>query len=392
MTALPNPDSAPGRGLIVGVDATRNRSGGAIAHIKGLMSGDDPRRHGISTVHFWAHDTLLDEVAEARWLVKHRVTQTQGTVLGQMAWQARTLPVLARDQGVMAMFNTDAGSVCPFLPAVTLSQDMLSFEPGEISRYPWHTKARIRLELLRLIQLRRLRKSSVALFLTAYARDVISAQGNIRNTAVIPHGIDTRFFSAAAGRRPFPQEGVVRCLYVSNAAPYKHQWQVVEAIARLRAETATDIRLRLVGGGKGAAMQRLQAAIARHDPDGRFVEQVAFVPNARIIDELRAADLFIFASSCENMPITLLEAMAAGLPIATSDRGPMPEVMGPQGVYFDPERPQCIAAAIQRLIASPELREANVAAALELAQQYTWPRCAAETWQLLATIAGTPQS
>ena len=52
---------------------------------------------------------------------------------------------------------------------------------------------------------------------------------------------------------------------------------------------------------------------------------------------LADANLFVFASSCENMPNTLVEAMAIGLPIACSDRGPMPEVLRDGGVYFDPE-------------------------------------------------------
>ena len=42
---------------------------------------------------------------------------------------------------------------------------------------------------------------------------------------------------------------------------------------------------------------------------------------------LSKSNIFIFASSCENMPITLIEGMASGLPIACSDRGPMPEVL-----------------------------------------------------------------
>ena len=52
---------------------------------------------------------------------------------------------------------------------------------------------------------------------------------------------------------------------------------------------------------------------------------------------LKRAHLFVFASSCENMPNTLVEAMASGLPIACSDRGPMPEILRDGGTYFDPE-------------------------------------------------------
>lgn len=374
-------------GLTVGVDASRNRSGGAIAHIKGLISGADPRPHGISIVHLWAHDALLDAVDERPWLVKHPVPATRGSIVSQIMWQRFDLPALARRLGVQALFNTDAGSVCTFSPSVTLSQDMLSFEPGEIERYPWPSRARIRLELLRFIQLNRLKKSTVALFLTEHARRVISELTRLKASSVVAHGIDARFFEAALGRRVFPDNGQIHCLYVSNAAPYKHQWQVVEAIARLRARTGADLRLRLVGGGSGPAMDRLQAAITAHDPSRSFVVQDAFIPSSGIIDALRSADLFIFASSCENLPITLLEAMASGLPIASSDRGPMPEVLGADGFYFDPERPDTIAAAVQRLVSEQSAREHSARSGRERAMQYTWARSADESWRLLASIA-----
>jgi len=381
-----HPAPAPA-GLTVGVDASRNRSGGAIAHIKGLMSGGDPRSHGISTVHLWAHDGLLDAVDDQPWLVKHPVPATRRSIISQMMWQRFELPALARRLGVQALFNTDAGSVCTFSPSVTLSQDMLSFEPGEINRYPWPSRARIRLELLRFIQLNRLKKSTVALFLTEHARRVISELTQLKASSVVAHGIDARFFEAASGRRVFPDSGPIQCLYVSNAAPYKHQWQVVEAIARLRAQTGVDLRLRLVGGGSGPAMGRLEASIAEYDPSRAFVVQDAFIANSGIVDALRSADLFIFASSCENLPITLLEAMASGLPIASSDRGPMPEVLGADGFYFDPERSDTIAAAVQRLVSERLAREHSARSGRERATQYTWARCADESWRLLASIA-----
>ena len=81
---------------------------------------------------------------------------------------------------------------------------------------------------------------------------------------------------------------------------------------------------------------------------------LGFVPHDDLPSLLAGADLFVFASSCENMPNTLVEAMAIGLPIACSDRGPMPEVLRDGGVYFDPENPESIAAAIETLIRDPE--------------------------------------
>ncbi|HAJ45579.1 MAG TPA: glycosyl transferase family 1 [Alphaproteobacteria bacterium] len=373
--------------LVVGVDASRSRSGGAIAHVLGFLRCGDPRAHGIKTVHLWAHDKLLDAVEKAPWLVLHEVPASRRSIIHQLMWQRRTLPKLAKELGVLAMFNTDAGSVCPFQPSITLSQDMLSYEPGEMQRYPWPSRARIRLEALRFVQLHRLRSSSVAVFLTRHAAKVIGALTPLRKSAIIAHGIDEKFSRVAMTDRYFPASGPIRALYVSNAAPYKHQWHVVDAVARVRQTSGIDLRLRLVGGGQGHAQERLDAAIRQYDPSGQFVEHIAFVPHDRIAGELKDADLFVFASSCENLPITLLEAMAAGLPIATSNRGPMPEVMGPDACYFDPEAPESIATALSKVLSSSGLRQRIMQDARVRAAGYTWERCSNETWALLADVA-----
>jgi glycosyltransferase involved in cell wall biosynthesis len=102
---------------------------------------------------------------------------------------------------------------------------------------------------------------------------------------------------------------------------------------------------------------------------------------------LAAADIFVFASSCENMPNALVEAMASGLPIACSNRGPMPEILQNAGVYFNPEDPATIAAAIEEIIGDRVLRMRIARSAKSLSEQYSWRRCANETLDFLRHTA-----
>lgn len=373
--------------MILGIDASRNRSGGAVAHLRGLIESGDPRPFGVACVHLWVHDDLYESISRPPWLVVHLVEETRRSLAGQLWWQYAKLPRLARHFGVAAMFNTDAGSVCPFRVAATLSQDLLSFEPGEMERYPLTSRARWRLEALRVVQLHRLRRSTLAIFLTNHAREVLSRCVALPRSTVIPHGVDSCFRAVGAVPRHWPKRGPIRCLYVSNAAPYKHQWNVVAAVSRVRASLGIDLRLRLVGGGRGPALERLRKSIESFDPRREFVESTDFVPHGEIASEMAAADLFVFASSCENLPVTLLEAMASGLPICSSSRGPMPEVLGPEAVYFDPEEPGSIASALRSLVEDPTLREGVRRAALAISANYTWERCAERTWIELAKLA-----
>lgn len=384
------PSGAPAKdGIVVGIDASRNRSGGAKAHLIGLIGNGDPRDHGIREVHLWSYRSLLDAVPDRPWLVKHCPDALQGGLARQMSWQAFRLPGEAAAAGCDIMLNTDAGAVSFVSPSIAMSRDMLSYEPGEMRRY-WPGRSWLRLLALRYVQNRSLRRAEGAIFLTGYAAEVIQRScGRLPRVALVPHGVGEDF--RHQGSRPaFPSAGErpIRILYVSNTAWYKHQWMVVQACEKLRLE-GVSLTLQLVGGGSGASQQRLLDQVAASDPAGEFVELVPAVPQSQLPALLSGADIFIFASSCENMPNTLVEAMASGLPIACSDRGPMPEVLGDAGVYFDPEDPQVIADAVRTLVRDRETREAAARRAQELAGAFSWRRCARETWGFVAaTFAG----
>jgi glycosyltransferase involved in cell wall biosynthesis len=89
----------------------------------------------------------------------------------------------------------------------------------------------------------------------------------------------------------------------------------------------------------------------------------------------------------ENMPNILLETMAAGLPVACSNLGPMPEVLKDAGLYFDPQNPIEIANAIRQYLDFPDLRTEKSNASFTLAKQYSWERCADQTLGFLAQVA-----
>jgi glycosyltransferase involved in cell wall biosynthesis len=370
--------------LVVGIDASRNRSGGARAHIQGILNHFDAEQ-GVKAVHLWAYRVLLDEIADRPWLVKHHHRLLERSLPFQLVWQAAFLRRAVLRVGCDILFATDASTLCLFRPLVVLSQDLLSYEPGVMQSYP-HGYTHLRLQAIKMIQNIAFRRSRGVLFLTQYAADLIQQScGRLSHTAIAPHGIDEgfrRINRPDASAAPENAEQPIRCIYVSNADLYKHQWHVVEAI-RLLWNRGYRAELKLVGGGSGLAQKKLVDAIRCYDPKRQFVTQLDFVRHTDLPPLLAQADIFIFASSCENLPVTLLEGMAAGLPIACSDRGPMPEVLQDGGVYFDPENSGSIAAAVQSLIDSAELRAQVARKARQLALKYTWKNCSRDTFAFL---------
>ncbi|MFL1479418.1 glycosyltransferase family 4 protein [Pseudomonas grimontii] len=375
---------------VVAIDASRSRSGGAKAHLVGILSAADPLRSGIAAVHVWSYKELLDKLPDEPWLIKHNPLALEQTLAHQLFWQLFKLPAEIKVAGCDVLLTTDAGSICPYRPAVSMSRDMLSFEPGEMERYGFSI-ARLRLLLLRYVQVSSLKRATGALFLTKYASNVIQKfTGRLFNVRVIPHGISEQFRRDPVNRLD-SQGDHVRCVYISNADMYKHQWHVIRAIRTIR-DSGVSISLHLVGGGSGPAKSLLNAALRECDPRGEFVELVDAVRHSEIPAYLAGADIFVFASSCENMPNTLVEAMASGLPIACSDRGPMPEILKDAGVYFDPENHESISIALFELLRSHELRKKLAERAYQLSTQYSWARCARETWSYLSDTWAAHQS
>jgi glycosyltransferase involved in cell wall biosynthesis len=273
---------------------------------------------------------------------------------------------------------------------VTMSRNLLPFEWREMVRYglSWRT---VKLSLLRLAQSASFRRANGVIFLTHYAQKaVMRVTGLLRGRVVIvPHGIDDRFVGTPRSQRAlgdYSAANPFRLLYVSIVDAYKHQWNVAEAVSRLRAD-GFPVALDLVGPAYGPALKRLQRVLQRVDPSHAVIRYLGAVPYQALHRLYDAANVCVFASSCENMPNILLEGMASGLPIACSDRGPMPEVLGDAGIYFNPEDAGSIAKAIRQLIVSPDLRAAKAQAAFERMSGYSWRRCADETFRFLAHVA-----
>jgi glycosyltransferase involved in cell wall biosynthesis len=373
--------------VVVGIDASRNRSGGARRHLVGILGTGDPRVHGIGEVHVWSYGALLDGLPDAPWLIRHSPRMLERSLVHQMWWQYRHLPEEARAAGCGLMLYTDAATMGGFHPCVVMSRELLSYEPSERARYRF-SRAWLRLWVRYYVQARSMRAADGVVFLTDYAAAAIQrVTGPLGRVAVIPHGVAEEFRDVAGGRHdgddlPAP----VRCLYVSNTDRYKHQWHVVRAVAALR-RRGLDVVLTLAGGGSGAAQKRLDAEIVRVDPDRTFVHSAGFVHPGELPALLARADIFVFASSCENMPNTLVEGMAACLPIACSQRRPMPDILEDGGAYFDPEDPDSIAGAIEGLIVDHRSRRAKARRASEIARRFSWHRCADETWRFLRATA-----
>jgi glycosyltransferase involved in cell wall biosynthesis len=378
------------QGLVLGIDATNIRSGGGITHLTELLKNFEIEKYNIDHLIVWGCEEILCNLPESGRIKKISIGSISSRYLMRVIWQRLFLSRAVRNAGCDVLFVPGGNYIGSFSPVVTMSRNMLPFQTTELSRY-FFSWIWLRLLILRQLQSYSFRRASGMIFLTQYAsRAVQQIAGKLSGQiAVIAHGLSDRF-----ARLPKPQmptsrysfDKPFRLIYVSIIDLYKHQWSVVQAVDLLRKE-GYPLALELIGPSYPSALRKLRAAIAASDGQGDWVRYVGNVPHEKLTEYYGAADLGIFASSCENMPNILLETMATGLPVACSNKGPMPEVLGDCGLYFDPENPREIATVLRQYLDSPELRASKAEASYQRAKRYSWEDCARKTFTFLVHVA-----
>jgi O-antigen biosynthesis alpha-1,2-mannosyltransferase len=185
---------------------------------------------------------------------------------------------------------------------------------------------------------------------------------------VIPHGVRT------LPRCVLPRRRVI--LHVGAIQRRKNIVRLVEAFERVPA----DWELVLAGSsGYGAAeiLGRIEASPCRPR-----IRVLGYVSTAELAAWYAQATIFAFPSLDEGFGIPVLEAMAAGVPVVTSNRSALVEVSGDAALLVDPENTEALSAALERLTRDADLRKVLVERGCERATQFTWEKAVERTWEV----------
>lgn len=197
---------------------------------------------------------------------------------------------------------------------------------------------------------------------------------------VTPLGYDTTRF------RPLPGEQIEKFkqekglpeqfwLFLGTLEPRKNLVMLLEAYASL----APHERLPLViAGGKGWDYGPIFAAIETYDLS-RTVHLPGFIPDEEMPLWYNSASVFVYPSVFEGFGLPVLEAMACGTPVITSDVSSLPEIAQDAGLCLSPHDPTIWANALRHNAHDAEWREHASAAGLQLATRYRWETTAQQT-------------
>jgi glycosyltransferase involved in cell wall biosynthesis len=145
--------------------------------------------------------------------------------------------------------------------------------------------------------------------------------------------------------------------------------QTIKAFG-IASQDLPDVTLMIVGDGP--ERKRLEALAKELGVGGKTIF-TGMLHREDLRDALQANDIFVTASRSENMPVSVIEAMACGLPIAGVTAKGIPEIVvhGKNGLLAEPDHPELLAQAIVRLFKAPvDLRKKSIASR-KLAEQYS---------------------
>lgn len=179
-------------------------------------------------------------------------------------------------------------------------------------------------------------------------------------------------------RRPY-------LLYVGVLAPHKNVGTLVRVFRRLKHGRRIPHQLVLCGR---ATWGRDTVEAARDLIASGDCAVLDFVPGADLPHLYHGADAFATLSLYEGFGIPVLEAMACGVPVVTSNAGSLPEVAGDAAIQVAPTDEPAIADTLHRVLGDPGLRDDLRARGFRQAARFGWPEAARQTLKVFATARG----
>jgi len=370
--------------VILGIDASNIRGGGGVTHLINILTsiGTNTHNYNFKSVIVWGGSDTIKKLPEREWLDLRTINKLNNSRFQRLLWLFFGLSAKARTANCDVLLIPGGLYFGNFRPYVAICQTLLPFEYKEVARYGFSART-LRLIALRFGQSKTFSNSNANIFLSQYAEELVTKIKGVKDIPrkIIPHGAKVNF----KGKTKKIESNIIQLLYVSTIDLYKHQWNVISAVSNLRKE-GLNVNLTLIGGSYKKALDKMNAVINIVDPEREFIKYEGIVDYREVFSYYVEADIFVFASTCENLPVILLEAMSEGLPIACSNKRPMLDILKDGGLYFNSESISSITDSLRYLIENPGLQENLVTRANKYSQLYSWGDCAVETFSLIKTV------
>jgi alpha-1,3-rhamnosyl/mannosyltransferase len=332
--------------------------------LRALAARDDDRRYVLYGRARW--DEVLDE----------RFSWTLIDAPDPL-WHWRTARAAGRGCDVFLATNSYLSVILTARPSVAIVYDLVALDPG--------TSPNRRSAVIERLTLgTAVRRARGLVCISQTTRDELVA----RIPAAAPKASVALLAGAPDPGRPsaealaeLPPPGFV--LAVGTLEPRKNLPRLVQAFAALPEALQAAHPLVVVG----ATGWRTGQTLAALQSLGDRCRMLGHVSDAALAELYRRSAVFCYPSLAEGFGLPVLEAMAAGAPVLTSDVSSLPEVGGDAVAYADPLDVTAIANGLKRLLSDPARRDQLASAGRARAATFSWDRFAGEVLAALDQAA-----
>jgi len=285
----------------------------------------------------------------------------------RILYEQTVLPRLIRKHGVEVLLNP--GFTAPALsavPSVTVFHDLQHKRHPEFFR--WFDLPFWNLFLWTSAK----RSRSLIAVSQATASDLEQYYpGSQAKTDVVPHGVDPEFFRIGKRRRASAAPPYL--LTVSTLHPHKNLERLLEAFREFR-KSRPEFSLVVAGlrGHASDSLERLRRDLGLEDS----VRFTGWIPRAELYQLFEGADAFIAPSRFEGFGMPILEALAAGIPLACSSIAPFDALVGDAALRFSPDSTEALTAAMEQVTSDSAFRQRARVAGPDQAHGFDWEHTA----------------
>lgn len=361
------------------IDAIFIGSGGAINHLVNLLLHYDNKSFESITVIGTAK--LLNHIPSHIKIRKESNFFINNGRLLKFIWSILFMKKYLKKNNIDLLFGLNGINFCNYDKFVGLSQNLLPFNKSEYSKLIFSPLFVLKLILIRKFQIRSYDNSVGFIFLTKYALEIFKKYSQKKiNTLIVPHGINKSYF---ATKTDYNFLGNIKLLSISPIEQYKNFDKLIPVLTEFNKNNKNKIFLTIYGSFE-TGIRSLKNEIKKNKFD-QYITLKGSVDSLFIAKNIHNFDIFIFPSTCENFPITLLEASAAKIPILCSDVKPMNEILKNSAFFFDPYSRKSIINALNNSM--DIVKRQNISKnAFKLLNRYNWKDVSSLTFSFINKI------
>lgn len=365
----------------IAIDFTGCVGGGAITYLKNfpkaLVAIDNINEYFFIAEHKWEYE--LGGISSNSHFIG-MPCESKDT-LKRLLWQQLMMPRLLKRIKTDMIYSTT--NIAPLVSSCPI---VLAF------RIPPKVLTGFRSKLRHVMMKASLNKATSVITVSGFAKNEIVKSFNIprRKIHVVYHGISSKFRkkeetlsykTSYSLQHPF-------ILSISVLYPHKNHISLIKAFEIIKRKHKCKHKLVIIGDCPDKSyFNKLVDMIRRYNLE----EEIFLIPGVshdEIVDWYRSADIYVLPSFHETFGLTLIEAMACGIPVITSNISAMPEIGGEAALYFNPNDPEDMAEIIWNVLSDSKLREKMISLGKRCAQNFSWEHTAKKTLEIIEEIWG----